>query len=189
VATPTVPSAYLLTYDDWLRMSEDDGRLYELIDGEFFVTPSPNILHQRVTRELGVRLANYLQRSGAGEVLFAPTGVRLDDASVLEPDLLVVLREHAAIVGTQVIEGPPDLVVEVLSPGTARRDIGLKREKYRSRRIREYWIVDPVNGNVEVLVLEDEADVLFGRFTRKSTLRSSVLPDLEISLADVFRTE
>jgi Uma2 family endonuclease len=112
--------------------------------------------------------------------------VRLDDASVLEPDLLVVLREHASIVGTQVIDGPPDLVVEVLSPGTARRDIGIKCEKYRSRGVPEYWIVDPVNASVEVFVLENEVYIRFGPFTRKDTLRSRTLADLIISLADVF---
>src|SRR5262249_50664263 len=125
VATPSVPSAYLLSYKDWLRFP-DDTRLYELIDGELFVSPSPNVAHQRVARNLAVSLHDHLRKSGRGEVLFAPMGVRLDKRSVVEPDILVVLREHATRVRKQVIVGAPDLVLEVLSPGTARRDVGLK---------------------------------------------------------------
>jgi Uma2 family endonuclease len=186
VVIPAVPSEYLLTYDDWLRLSDDDGRLYELIDGEFFVTPSPNIHHQRVTRNLVIRLVSYLERTRLGELLFAPTGVRLDERSVLEPDLLIILGENAALVGEQVIDGPPDVVVEVLSPGTARRDLGIKREKYRASGVPEYWIVDPINACIEVLVLEKGDYLRLGLFSRDDKVRSRVLVDLEIALAEVF---
>jgi Uma2 family endonuclease len=116
----------------------------------------------------------------------APVGVRLDDRSVLEPDLVVVLREHATVVGTQVIDGAPDLVVEILSPGSARRDVGIKREKYCSKGIPEYWIVDPVQARIEVLVLENEDYLRLGLFARGATLRSRVLPDFEVALAGLF---
>ena len=185
VATPSVPSAYLLSYKDWLRLP-DDNQLYELIDGELFVSPSPNVAHQRVSRNLAVLLHDHLRNTAMGELLFAPIGVRLDRRSVVEPDILVVLREHATRVRKQVIDGAPDLVVEVLSPGTARRDVGLKREKYRSSGVPEYWIVDPVHANIEVLVLERGEYVRFGLFTRSDTLRSRVLADLEVALAEVF---
>jgi Uma2 family endonuclease len=184
VVTPSVPSAYLVTYEDWLALPDD--HRYELIDGELFMSPSPNIGHQRVLRDLAFILVNHLRQSGRGELLFAPTGVRLDERSVLEPDLLVVLRDHASRVATQVIDGPPDLVVEILSPGTARRDLGIKREKYRSTAVPEYWIVDPINARVEVLVLENDDYVRFGMFSRSDTLRSRVLADLAIALCDVF---
>lgn len=186
VVTPSsIPSAYRLTYEDWLQFP-DDGRLYELIDGELFVSPSPNVRHQRISRDLEVLLLMYLRRTGKGEVLYAPVGVRLGHDSVLEPDILVVLHEHAAQVGEQVIDGPPDLVVEVLSPGTARRDLGIKREKYRTSGVPEYWIVDPVHASIEVLVLESRDYVRHGLFGRADMLRSKVLVDLEIPLSEVF---
>ncbi len=180
-----VPSAYLLSYDDWLAVA-DDSSLCELIDGELFLSPTPSISHQRISRDLGFLLIEHLRRTGKGELLMAPTGVRLDERSVLEPDLLIVLRENAAQVGEQVIDGPPDLVVEVLSPGTARRDMGIKREKYRSRGVPEYWIVDPINARIEVLVLENGEYVSLGLFTRDDRLGSRLLADLEIALAEVF---
>jgi Uma2 family endonuclease len=175
----------LLTYEDWLQLP-DDGRLYELIDGELFVSPSPNIRHQRVSRDLEFLLLTYLRRTGKGEVLDAPVGVRLARDTVLEPDILVVLREHAGRVGEQVIDGPPDLVVEVLSPGTARRDVGIKREKYRSSGVPEYWIVDPVHASIEVLALDRGEYVRHGLFGRTDTLRSKVLDDFEVALSEVF---
>lgn len=187
VVTPSVPAAYALHYEDWLQFP-DDGRRYELIDGELYVSPSPSIRHQRVSRELEFALLMYLRRTGKGEVLDAPVGVRLAHDSVVQPDILVVLREHESQVGEQVIDGPPDLVVEVLSPGTARRDLGVKREKYRATGVPEYWIVDPVHAAIEVLVLENGDYVRFGVFGHTETLRSRVLPDLEIALAEVLHS-
>jgi Uma2 family endonuclease len=184
VVTPSVPSAYLASFEDWLALP-DDYRC-ELIDGEWFMSPSPNTAHQRVSRDLAFILIGYLRYSEKGELFPAPLGVRLDERSVLEPDLLIVLREHAARVGTQVVDGPPDLVVEILSPGSARRDLRIKREKYRSTGVPLYWIVDPINARIEVLVLENGDYLRFGMFGRSDTLRSGVLADLAIALCDVF---
>jgi len=185
VVTPSVPAAYSLTYENWLAFP-DDGQRYELIDGELYVSPVPSIRHQRVSRELEFALLSYLRRTGRGEVLDAPVGVRLARDSVLQPDIVVVLREHASQVGEQVIDGPPDIVIEVLSRGTARRDLGVKREKYRATGVPEYWIVDPVHAAIEVLVLENGDYVRHGLFGPSDTLRSRALSDLEIALADVL---
>jgi len=185
VETQTVPGAYLLDYEDWLDLP-DEGRLCELIDGEIFLSPSPSVAHQRLTLTLAVSLRAHVQSTGQGEVFIAPLGVRLDERTVLEPDVFVVLREHAGRVGDQVIGGPPDLVVEVLSPGTARRDLGAKREKYRAHGVSEYWIVDPVGASIEVLVLEKEDYAHLGRFDRSQALHSRVLNGRVIALADVF---
>jgi Uma2 family endonuclease len=182
VVTSPLPGIYRLTFADWLRFP-DDGRLYEILEGELYVTPPPGIEHQRISRNLLLAFSRY---SLKGEVLYAPVGVRLSDEDVLEPDLVLVLREHANRIGAQVIEGAPDIVVEILSPGTARRDLGPKREKYRDAGVPEYWIVDPASSSVEVLSLRDGAYVRHGLFRRNETLRSSLLPELEIALAEVF---
>jgi Uma2 family endonuclease len=85
-----------------------------------------------------------------------------------------------------VIEGAPDVVVEILSPGTAKRDLGVKRTVYEAAGVPEYWIVDAESAAVEVLVLERGAYVRLGLFRRGDTLRSRVLPDLTVLLAPVF---
>jgi len=180
-----LPGPYRLTYGDWLKFP-DDGRLYEIIEGELYMVPPPSITHQRVSRELEFRLLTFLRAAARGEVLDAPVGVRLSDEDVLEPDLVVVLAEHAGRIGTQVIDGPPDLVVEILSPGSAGRDLGRKRELYERAGVREYWIVDPQARGIEVLALEGGRYSRFGLFQRGEVLRSALLEGLEVPVDEVL---
>jgi Uma2 family endonuclease len=185
MSTVILPAAYRLTYADWLRLP-DDGRISEIIDGDLFVTPTSSIQHQRISRKIAMHVAAFLERSGRGELFYAPTGVRISDDSVVEPDLLVVLQEHRDRIGDQVIDGPPDIVVEILSPGTARRDLVTKREIYSLAGIPEYWIVDSEAANVEVLVLERGAYSRAGLYRRAEALRSPLLPDLDLPLTEIF---
>jgi Uma2 family endonuclease len=180
-----VPAAYRLNFADWLALP-DDGRLYELIDGELLVTPTPSVRHQRIARNLTVRIQRHLEAGGRGEVLFAPMGVRFSDERVVEPDLVVVLTRHRHRIGEQHIEAPPDLVVEILSPGTAGRDLGPKRELYAAGGVPEYWIVDPAEERIEVLELVGEGYVTAGEYRRGDSLRSPLLPELEIVVDGVF---
>ena len=173
-----------MTFADWLELP-DDGRQYEIIDGELFGSIRPGILHQRISRELGFLIFEYLRASGRGELLDAPVGVRLGD-DVLQPDLVVVLREHAGRIGVQVIEGAPDLVVEILSPGTAKRDLVAKRAVYQAAGVPEYWIVDAASRAIEVLVLEEGTYSPLGLFRRGDVLRSRTLPDLAIDVSSVI---
>ncbi|MBC8131522.1 MAG: Uma2 family endonuclease [Deltaproteobacteria bacterium] len=184
VASP-LAAAYRLTYADWLGFP-DDGRSYELIQGELIVTPSPSIGHQRVSREIEFRLLQHLRASGTGEVLDAPVGVRLSETDVLEPDLLVVLRQNAHRIGEQVVEGAPDLVVEILSPGSAVRDLGVKRRTYEGAGVAEYWIVDPVNRSIDVLALQSGSYVRHGLFGVADLLTSRVLPEFSLPVGEVF---
>jgi Uma2 family endonuclease len=183
--TVILPAAYRLTYRDWLCLP-DDGSRYEILDGEILMTPAPSVRHQVISSRLHSRLGPFLETSGAGSLFAAPTGVRLSDDVVVQPDLLVVLAEHRSRIAEQVIDGPPDVVAEILSPGTARRDLVAKRELYARFGVPEYWIVDSEGSNTEVLVLERGAYTRFGLFRRHETLRSSLLPELSVPLAEVF---
>jgi Uma2 family endonuclease len=111
-----------LTYDDFL-LFPDDGRRHELIDGEHYVTPSPNIRHQRISRRLLVLIDTWLKQHPVGEIFFAPLDVLFSNFDVVEPDLLYVSHERAAeLLAGQHVTGAPDIVVEIASPGTRRRD-------------------------------------------------------------------
>jgi Uma2 family endonuclease len=180
-----LPGPYRLSFSDWCQFP-DDARLYEIIDGELFMTPPPSIAHQRASGRIQFRLTEYLRRTQAGELFDAPVGVRLDDENVVEPDLLVVLSVHAARVGTQVIEGAPDLVVEVLSPGTARHDLGLKRELYARHGVAEYWIVDTQTRSIEVFRLETGLFTRAGLYRPGEQLTSPLLTKFELDVAEVF---
>jgi Uma2 family endonuclease len=185
VTASAIPGVYRLTYADWAS-SPDDGLRREIIDGELYVTPPPSIEHQRISREIEFRLHRLLTEADLGEVFDAPVGLCLDDENVFEPDLVVVLKGSKARIAEQAVMGPADVVIEILSPGTARRDLTTKRAAYETHGVREYWIVDPEAQAIEVLALESLRYVRHGLYRRRDTLTSSVLPGLSMLLAEVF---
>jgi Uma2 family endonuclease len=182
-------SAEKLTYRDYLRFPED-GRRHELINGAHVVSPTPVTPHQRLAGELFVELHRYFEGHPIGEVFVSPIDVVLSDVDVLIPDLLVVLNDQTEIVTDKNVRGAPALVVEILSPGTKRRDLGIKRRIYDRYGVREYWVVDPEGASVTVHrpsadgILEPAAE-----FTSRgeATLTSPLLPGLAVSLATLFK--
>jgi len=153
----------------------------ELIQGNFYVPPSPAIPHQF----LGFELAKGLDapaRSAGGYVFLAPLDVRLADHSIVQPDVIYVSAARRGILGDRQgrIEGAPDLLIEILSPGTARRDRVQKLDLYARFDVREYWIVDPAERQIEFLVNEN------GRFVVAlpdgAVYRSPALPEIALDL-------
>jgi Uma2 family endonuclease len=132
-------------YQD-LQWMPDDGQRRELIDGDLFATPSPVTLHQTVSRRIQYELMTALERTGLASVFDAPMDVIFDVRNVVEPDLIIVSKERQHIITERAIEGVPDVVVEILSPGTSERDRHFKRRLYEQYRVPEYWIVDPDYG-------------------------------------------
>jgi Uma2 family endonuclease len=126
----------------------------ELLYGRFYVSPSPLVVHQLVVTLLGSHL-NAIAKGSGGLALVAPMDVCLADHSVVQPDVLYVSRERRSIVKAR-IEGAPDLVVEVASPGTSRRDRGEKLRLYAESGVREYWLVDPLARQIDFLVARSD---------------------------------
>lgn len=155
----------------------------ELIFGRFYVTPSPFVPHQLVNVLLVRRLVDIAQQSG-GLALCAPMDVQLAEHSTVQPDILYLTAEHRAR-ARQIVEGAPDLIVEVISPSTARRDRGDKLHLYADAGVSEYWIVEPATCQISFLVNRA------GRFEVALALdgiyRSEILPELTLDLADLWR--
>ncbi|MBK8975494.1 MAG: Uma2 family endonuclease [Planctomycetes bacterium] len=137
----TLEPAPQLTYADYLAFP-DDGQRHELLAGVHVVNPAPRTRHQLALVELLAALRELLRSRAAGFVLPAPIDVRLSDEDGVQPDLAVVLRGSHARVRERGIDGPPDLVVEILSRATRRLDLGPKRDRYELLGVGEYWIVD-----------------------------------------------
>jgi Uma2 family endonuclease len=135
-----------LDYDD-LAHTPDDGKRYELLDGELYVTPAPSPQHQRISKRLQRQLEAYFEARDLGEVFAAPVDVILAPHDVVEPDLVVVLDD--AQVSARAIEGAPALAVEILSPTTRDRDRTVKARRYAALGIEHYWIVDVRSKRVE----------------------------------------
>jgi Uma2 family endonuclease len=178
-----------LTYDDFV-LFPDDGMRHELIDGEHYVTPSPNMKHQRVAGNLHWLLRRHLEAHPIGEVFFAPFDVVFSRFDVVEPDLLYMSRERAAQVLTaKNVQGAPELVIEIASPGTRKRDETIKRRLYERMGVSEYWVVDPEVDTIRVYRLTGSVYARADELSLEAgdVLKTSLLPGLELALGDVFK--
>lgn len=177
--------AHPLTFADLERIRETSDEQFELIEGAVFVTPSPTPLHQMVSRRLSRLLDVAVPDPGVGLVFYAPLDVYFDDQNVLQPDLLVLLRDRTELVGEKNIEGPPNLATEIVSPSTGGRDRGIKRDLYARFGVLEYWLVDPDARTVTMF-----GELVDGRYHREETwsdvATSLIVPNLSANLAELF---
>jgi Uma2 family endonuclease len=178
-----------LTYEDYERIPDDDGLRHEILDGEHYVSPAPFTQHQRVAVKLSVCLHFFVEEHGLGEVLTAPCDVLLSRHDIAQPDILFISTERAGIATEKNIQGAPDLLVEILSDDTRKRDEGIKREIYERSGVNEYWLVDPVRQTALVYRREGGRFQRTGRFAAAAgdVLTTPLLPGLEIPLAKIFR--
>jgi Uma2 family endonuclease len=159
----------------------EDGRRYELYDGEVYEVPSPFPVHQMVSAKLHLALAGYVREHG-GIVLYAPLDIVLTDYDVVQPDLLLFTREREHLVNARKITRvPPDLAIEILSPGTATNDRGRKKQLLARHGVREFWLVDPEADRVEVYSLNGDQFVLANVTSGPQLVKSPLLPELVLS--------
>jgi Uma2 family endonuclease len=177
-----------LTYDDFV-LFPDDGLRHELIDGEHYVTPSPNTKHQRVSGNLHLIMGLWLRGHPIGQLFYAPFDVLFSRFDVVEPDLLYMSNARAKVVLTPAnVQGAPEIAIEIASPSTRSRDETIKRRLYERSGVTEYWVVDPDLDVIRIYVMDGER---FGRPIERSAeagdiLTTPLLPGLEIPLARVF---
>jgi Uma2 family endonuclease len=178
-----------LTYDDFV-LFPDDGMRHELIDGEHYVTPSPNRKHQKVSGNLHLLVGAWLEEHPVGQIFYAPFDIVFSKYDVVEADLLYMSNERASQVLTQAnVQGAPEIVVEIGSPGTRRRDETIKRNLYEREAVTEYWIVDP---ELDVVRVYRRGADGFDRpieLTAENgdVLTTPLLPGLPLPLARIFR--
>lgn len=184
---PSIPDPRL-TYDDFL-LFPDDGLRHEIIDGEHFVTASPNTRHQVLVHRLAFEIESYLrQHPGTGVVFGAPLDVVFTKWDVVEPDLQFIAKDQIAILTEQNVQGPPALVVEVLSPATQKKD-EIKRDLFDRGGVHEYWIVDPDRDLVRIFARQQDGSFpCVAEWSRESSdlLTTPLMPGLKIALAELF---
>jgi Uma2 family endonuclease len=178
-----------LTYEDFL-LFPDDGKRHELIDGVHFVSPSPNPKHQRTLGNLYWLIRSHLESHRVGQVFFAPLDVVFSNFDIVEPDLMYLSNERAAQVMThEHVRGVPELVVEIASKGTRRRDETIKRQLYERSGVDEYWVVDP---KLDVVRIHRRRGDHFERPLELScaagdAVTTPLLPNLSLPVAEIFR--
>ncbi|HEX7809719.1 MAG TPA: Uma2 family endonuclease [Thermoanaerobaculia bacterium] len=169
-----------LTYEDYLELP-NDGKRYEILDGELFVNPAPVPLHQIIVRQLLRAIQDYFDAHGGGEAIASPIDVVLAHDTVVQPDLVAVTASRLSIIGPKNVQGAPDLVIEVLSERTRQFDENTKRKLYEQSGVLEYWIVDPDRAQVkihrgsEVFVIDQDG-----------TIATPLFPELVLDLRNIF---
>jgi Uma2 family endonuclease len=172
------------TEADYWPLSQRN-RIVELSDGKLIVPPMPTTEHQDVVGNIYVALRTYVRANNLGKVGLAPLPVRLWPEKIREPDVVVMLKEHLDRVQSQ-FWGPPDLAVEVLSPGTERTDRKKKIYEYAAAGVAEYWIVAIETETVEVYRLEGEVYFLDAEYSGAARVESRVLKGFDLAVADIF---
>lgn len=163
------------TFTQWLELP-DDGYRYEVIEGILVRESSPTYRHQSIVVYATALIFNHLREDQRPGWLVAPFGVRLSEDTVFQPDFLYVQPDRRGLIAARAVMGAPDLVGEVLSPSTEKRDLGIKRDLYAQHGVREYWIIDPEARTV--LIHAEPTPVGFGRttlFTIDDQLQSDLL--------------
>jgi Uma2 family endonuclease len=186
MASPTVRRPAPFTYDDY-RMLPEDGKRYELMEGELFVSPAPVPRHQTVSRRLQFALMEALEKPGLAQIFNAPIDLVLANTTAVQPDLVIVGAERTSIITHRALEGVPDVVVEILSPGSLDRDQHIKLKLYERFGIPEYWVVDPEYGSLVVHRCEEGSYGIRAHYDRASILESPEFPVLRVPMLDVFR--
>lgn len=182
------------SYSDYLTWNDDER--WELIDGiPYGMTPAPSTQHQRVFGRLHAKFFNYLEGKTC-EIFGAPFDVRLSENekeeeinNVVQPDLAVICDKNK--IDDKGCKGAPDLIIEILSPGTTKRDKLLKYNLYQKYGVGEYWVVDPLNENVEVFKLKDgrynyNERQIFDSKDEDDKIQVGIFEDLVIDLKTIF---
>jgi Uma2 family endonuclease len=172
------------TYEDLFTLP-DDGKRYEIIEGELFEMPAANSEHAIAIANLMFMLGPVV-RSLGGLILTAPLDVFLRGANPVQPDVVVLLADRLHQISKRGIEGPPNLLMEVLSPSNPDHDRIRKRLLYARGGVDEYWLVDPEARTIDVLMRDGDAFRLLVRASGDELVRSAIFPDLSFPASAVF---
>jgi Uma2 family endonuclease len=179
------PIATKMTYDEYCLLPEGRNQ-YELIDGELIVTPSPRREHQEIVGRLYARLLNYVEQNRLGAVYVAPLDTIFNQYTVLQPDILFISNERLPEIAKEWIEGAPDVVIEVLSPGTIDRDRRRKLAVYSQFGVPEYWIVDPQSRTMELYRHGGGTLRLTRAYSQDETFESAFISGFRIPVKVIF---
>ena len=179
------PTSVPFTYEDYALLPPD-GRIWELVEGEFHVNAAPVPFHQTVSRRLQYQLMTLLENTGIAWIFSAPVDLILSEITTLQPDLVIIASKPGHPISDRAIEGRPDLVVEILSKNRSYDQV-LKRRVYAKYAVPEYWILDPLGGTLEVLALHGSSYRRTALHQRDGTLSAMVCGQhVAIPLAPIF---
>lgn len=178
-------SSVRFTYEDYLQFP-DDGKRFEIIDGELFMSPSPLTKHQQTLLDLAYGIESHLKKVRSGKLFVAPVDVVFSETDVVQPDILFVSNSRTSIITEKNITGAPDFIIEILSPSNSIMDLKRKRSLYERSGVKEYWIVDPGKETIQKLILQDQVYVEAGLYKKGDVIASDVVNEFSVDIIKVF---
>ncbi len=181
-----------LTWQEFREMEfpDDDRFIYELINGILVRKAAPTPLHQLVSQRFEFALESFLREKPLGKYFHAPIDVFFDDYNATQPDICFVSEKRSFIIDlNEGILGAPDIIVEILSPGSVRYDRGIKKNLYEKFAVKEYWIIDPNNRAVEIYVIHENAYQTHAILEAEGKAQSPGLPGFEVDLQVLFKKD
>src|SRR6266571_7109895 len=171
------------TYEEYYRLNDD--QRYEIIDGELLMAPAPDTWHQDWSRKLFRLIDRFVTKNNLGEVFYAPIDIVLNEENTVQPDIVFIATPNLQIIQRRAIFGVPELLVELVSPSSVRRDRYDKKALYARFGVKEYWIGDPANEALEILTLREGRYELHCDAAQQGKLQSLVLAGLEFDLTEI----
>ena len=178
----TDSSVSKLTYEHYV-LFPNDGNRHEVIDGRHYMNPTPSTYHQVVSKRLQYELYTQIELARLGNIFSAPLDVELSRFDIVQPDLVALANQSQAKITASKIVGPPELLIEIISPSSVENDLVLKRTLYQQSGVQEYWIVDPFERCIKQLVRKDG---VFIEATAAQCIVASTFPSLTIELSKVW---
>lgn len=181
-----IPTPKLLTYADYARLTPPDSGNYELQNGKIIFMPTPTPLHQRISRKLSTRLDIFIEKNNCGEMFTAPIDTIFTPHDTFQPDILFIDKYRLEIIGAKNIEGVPDLIIEIVSPGNSQKEMSYKKYVYETSGVREYWLIHPEKKTVTQYENIENELVRLNVLNIDDLLKSKVVEGFEIKVREIF---
>jgi Uma2 family endonuclease len=178
--------AIRFTYEDYLHFP-DDRKQYQIIGGEVYMVPAPVPNHQVISMNIEIIIYNFISKHDLGRIFRAPCDVILSNENVVQPDIFFISKNRLSIITEKNITGPPDLVIEILSPYTEKLDRTIKKDLYSRYGVLEYWLVDLAAKKIEILTLSGKKFSAIGIFGIQDTFESKVIKGLVVKVGETFK--
>ena len=175
----------LWTYSELLEAMPAE-TLCEIIENKLFMSPAPNTEHQEISGELEFLMRSFCKKNKLGKIYDAPFDVIVDEANVVQPDIIFISNANLDKLSKRGFEGVPDLVVEIISPSTFYRDSHEKKDFYEKIGVQEYWLIEPANRIIEVFFLENQKYQLHSLVVEKGKAQSKILEGFEVKAKEIF---
>ena len=182
--TATIDRSKEWTVEDYLQLEE--GLLAQLINGELIMTPAPHPNHQRLLFRLARKLEDVLKSKG--EVFISPIDIHINQRNIYQPDIVFISEDHSNILTNKGLEGPPDLIVEILSPSNSFVDRYTKKRIYLDFGVREYWMIDYNNKTFEsYLGTQENRDIPDLYLSSEGQVKSPNFPEIDFKFESLFQ--